>query len=221
MNQMPSIESVTHQLAWIGFRFGPKFGEVFRDEQFPVEFVDEFYKQMIPDLNSTLPKNLNPTWATLAALAARLNGAILVGHSESGFFPERAALVDAKGVKGIVSIESDCETDLNSGELSVLAKIPTLVIFGDHLEDVILTLTSGTWTWTTAFANCNKFIGQLSRGGGDAQMMHLPSLGIKGNSHMLMQDKNSDLIADLVVNWIKQHVELNGKPGGLTAHPAE
>ena len=33
-------------------------------------------------------------------------------------------------------------------------------------------------------------------------MMHLPALGIKGNSHMLMQDKNSDQLADLVIRWI-------------------
>jgi hypothetical protein len=37
--------------------------------------------------------------------------------------------------------------------------------------------------------------------------MHLPALGIKGNSHMLMQDKNSDQLADLVISWIDKHVE--------------
>jgi hypothetical protein len=186
-------------------------GDITADEQFPIESVDEFYKQMIPELNSTLPKKLNPTWAALATLAARLYGVVLVGHSESGFFPERAALLDPKDVKGIVSIETDCETDLNPRQVSVLAKIPTLVLFGDHLEDVALTLTSGAWTWGTAFASCETFIGQLTRGGGDAQMMHLPSLGIKGNSHMLMQDKNSDQIAGLVVAWIGEHVRLKGE----------
>ena len=38
-------------------------------------------------------------------------------------------------------------------------------------------------------------------------MMHLPAMGIKGNSHMLMQDRNSDQLADLVVAWIDKHVE--------------
>jgi hypothetical protein len=38
-------------------------------------------------------------------------------------------------------------------------------------------------------------------------MMHLPALGIKGNSHMLMQDRNSDQLADLVIAWIDAHVE--------------
>ncbi len=38
-------------------------------------------------------------------------------------------------------------------------------------------------------------------------MMHLPSMGIKGNSHMLTPDRNSDRLADLVIAWIDRHVE--------------
>jgi hypothetical protein len=48
---------------------------------------------------------------------------------------------------------------------------------------------------------------QLKAAGGDAGMMHLPALGIRGNSHMLMQDRNSDRIADLLIAWIDRHVE--------------
>ena len=72
----------------------------------------------------------------MAALAVKLNGAVLMGHSESGFFPEQAALIDPTGVKGIVSIEMPCTTTLKPQQLATLAKIPTLVMFGDHLGDV-------------------------------------------------------------------------------------
>ena len=40
---------------------------------------------------------------------------------------------------------------------------------------------------------------------------HLPAMGIKGNSHMLMQDRNSDQLADLVIAWIDKHVEAGKK----------
>ena len=40
--------------------------------------------------------------------------------------------------------------------------------------------------------------------GGDAQMMSLPKMGIKGNSHMLMQDKNNLQLADLILGWIRE-----------------
>ena len=201
--QMPSILSASHQVGWTVFRFGPKFGEVFADEQFPMQAVDEFYKQMIPDLNATLPQNPNPTWTQMAALGVKLNGAILMGHSESGFFPEQAALIDPKGIKGVVSIEMPCVTDFSAAQIATLAKIPTLIMFGDHLGDV----TGGPVSWQQAYEGCNTFVEQLKKAGGKAEMMHLPALGIKGNSHMLMQDKNSDQLADLVIAWIDKHVE--------------
>ncbi len=204
--QLPNILSATHQIGWTVFRFGPKFGEVFADQQFPMEAIDEFYKQMIPDLNSTLPQANNPTWKQMAALGVKLNGAILMGHSESGFFPEQAALIDPSGIRGIVSIEQPCVTTLTAPQIATLAKIPTLIMFGDHLGDV----TGGPANWAQSFDTCNTFVDQLKKAGGDAEMMHLPALGIKGNSHMLMQDKNSDQLADLVIAWIDRQVEKRG-----------
>jgi pimeloyl-ACP methyl ester carboxylesterase len=205
--QMPTILDATHQVAWTVFRFGPKFGEAFPDEQFPVQAIDELYKQMIPDLNSTLPQSPNPTWTQMAALGVKLKGAVLMGHSESGFFPEQAALIDPSGVKGVVSIEMPCVTNFNEAQIATLAKIPTLVMFGDHLGDV----TGGPANWAQSFATCNTFVDQLKKAGGDAELMHLPALGIKGNSHMLMQDRNSDQLADLVIAWLDRHVD--GKSG--------
>jgi hypothetical protein len=201
--QMPAVVNATHQTAWTLFRFGPKWGQAFVDEQFPIQAVNELYKQMIPDLNATLPADRNPTWSRLAELGVQLRGALLIGHSESGFFPERAALIDPTGINGIVSIESQCETDLRPSQIRTLASIPTLVMFGDHLGDV----TDGYVSWTDAFTSCKTFVEQLKKVGGDAEMMYLPALGIKGNSHLLMQDKNNIHLADLVVTWIDRHIE--------------
>ena len=32
-------------------------------------------------------------------------------------------------------------------------------------------------------------------------------LGMKGNSHMFMQDKNNLQVADVIVDWVDKHVE--------------
>ncbi len=200
-SQLPNVLDASHQIAWTIFRFGPTYGKAFADEQFPVEAAEELYKQMIPDLNSTLPMP-NPTWTNMAALAVKLKGAILMGHSESGFFPEEAAMIDPAGVRGIISIEMPCTTTLNPAQLAKLAKIPILVMFGDHLSDV-----QGFNNWPMSFDSCNTFVKQVTDAGGDAQMMSLPKLGIKGNSHMLMQDKNNLQLADLILAWIDKHVE--------------
>ena len=85
----------------------------------------------------------------------------------------------------------------------MLARIPTLVMFGDHLAR----RAGGPFSWAGSLESCNKFVEQLKEGGGDAEMMYLPAMGIKGNSHMLMQDRNSDQLADLMIAWIDRHVE--------------
>jgi hypothetical protein len=195
---LPNIIDATHQTAWAIFRFGPTFNKPFPDEQFPVEAADELYKQMIPDLNATLP-NPNPTWKNMAALAVQLKGAVLMGHSESGFFPEQSALQDPSGIKANISIEMPCP-ELKPEQIATLAKIPTLVVFGDHLGDV-------PGIWSAAFDGCKKFVDQVKAAGGEAEMMSLPAFGLKGNSHMLMQDKNNLQVADLILAWIDQHAE--------------
>jgi dipeptidyl aminopeptidase/acylaminoacyl peptidase len=99
-----------------------------------------------------------------------------------------------------------CDTHLSAAQLAALAKIPTLIMFGDHLADV-----KAPFSWMDALTSCNTFVDQLKKAGGDATMMYLPAMGIKGNSHMLMQDKNSNQLADLVIAWIDKHVESRGR----------
>ena len=200
---LPNVLMASHQIAWTVFRFGPAFGTPFPDGQFPVEAVDELYKQMIPDLNALLPTP-NPTWTNLAALAVRLDGAILMGHSESGFFPQQAALADPGGIRGMISIEMGCPTDLAETEIATLAGIPTLVMFGDYLDAV----EGGPANWAESYRSCLTYVGQVQAAGGDATMMYLPDLGIRGNSHMLMQDRNNLELADLILQWIDEHVEV-------------
>ena len=200
-SDMPEIRTATHEIAWLLFRFGPSMGKAFSDEQFPVEAFEEFGKQVIPDLNGGLPA-VNPTWTNLSGLAIKLKGAVLMGHSESGFFPEQAALINPADIKATITIETGCPA-LTSEQISNLAKIPTLVVFGDHLTDV----PSMPTMWKERFDSCAKFVQQVNAAGGDATMMHLPKYGQFGNSHMLMQDKNSNQVADLILKWIDEHVE--------------
>jgi len=148
----------------------------------------------------------------MSGLAIKLKGAILMGHSESGFYPEQAALINPTDIKGLITIETVCPA-LSAEQISSLAKIPTLVVFGDHIEDV----TAYPNIWKDRFDSCAKFVQQVNASGGDATMMHLPKYGQFGNSHMLMQDKNNLKVADLILKWIDEHVESKQKRGGQ--HP--
>ncbi len=204
-SQLPSIFMASHQVSWAIFRFGPSFNVAFSDEQFPVQAVDGLYKQEIPDLNALLPA-INPTWTNMAALAVRLKGAILMGHSESGFFPEQGALIDPSGIKGLISLEPGlCNSaTLTPSQIAPLAKIPTLVVFGDHLADVP---GFSATVWSAALSDCQQFVQAVNTAGGDATLLHLPDAGLFGNSHMFMQDKNNLQVADLILAWIGRHVE--------------
>jgi hypothetical protein len=198
---MPELRTASHEIAWLLFRFGPEMGKAFPNEQFPVEAFEEFGKQVIPDLNGGLPTP-NPTWTNLSGLAMKLKGAVLMGHSESGFFPEQAALINPTDIKAMITIETACPA-LTPQQISNLSKIPTLIVFGDHLGDV----PSMPKMWPERLEGCQKFVDQLNAASGDATMMHLPKYGQLGNSHMLMQDKNSNRVADLILKWIDEHVE--------------
>ena len=45
--------------------------------------------------------------------------------------------------------------------------------------------------------------------GGKVDTFDLPAMGIKGNSHMLMMDRNSDDIAKLINDWIAKQGLVN------------
>ncbi len=41
----------------------------------------------------------------------------------------------------------------------------------------------------------------MRAGGGSVDVIELPEIGIKGNSHMLIMDRNNAEIADLIQKW--------------------
>lgn len=188
---------------WKNFRFGPQFGEAFADSQFPVEAIAELSKQSIPDLSPLVPVP-NPTHRALAQLAAELNGAVLLSHSQSGHFPMEAALLNPKGVRAIVAVEPGiCRSaDYSDEQIAALAKVPTLIIFGDHLP-VPTGFTPNTWE--DRFKDCSTFVSRIKKANGQIQIVHTPDLGVQGNSHMLMHDRNSLQIADVILKWIDEN----------------
>jgi pimeloyl-ACP methyl ester carboxylesterase len=184
---------------WTNFRFGPKFGEVFPGEQFPVEAIGELSKQAIPDLTSQLPSP-NPTLKALSDLAIDLDGAVLISHSQSGPFPMDAALIRPQGVRGIVAVEPGaCRASYTDAQIAHLAKIPTLVVFGDNLP--VLTGLGGI-TWQNRLDGCRAYAARIKAAGGQVDIIATAERGIQGNSHMLMQDRNNLQIADLILKWI-------------------
>lgn len=201
----PAWLRFSDEVVWPNFRFGSKPGEPYPDSQFPVAAVDELAKQGVPDMNFGLPRP-NPTLKALSNLAVQLNGAVLMGHSQSGPFPLDAALLNPAAAKGLVLVEpGHCPDTYSDAQIKTLATIPILVVFGDH---------RGTPTeigpqqpfWQISFDSCQTLIRRLKAAGGRAQMLNPPDRGVRGNSHMIMQDRNNLQIADLILQWIDEQV---------------
>ena len=104
LSALPNFWRFADELVWTQFRFGPSFGTPFPDEQFPVEAAGELSRQAVPDLNAVLPTP-NPNIAAMADLAAQLDGAVLLGHSQTGLLPLDAMLADPTAAKGLVLVE--------------------------------------------------------------------------------------------------------------------
>jgi pimeloyl-ACP methyl ester carboxylesterase len=196
---------------WPNFRFGLTPGQPFPDSQFPVTAVDELAKQGVPDVSFGGIPTPNPTLKALADLAGQLNGAVLMGHSQSGSFPLAAALLNPSAAKGLVLVEpGNCPATYTSEQIATLARVPILVVFGDHRDTPTGLPTLPTWQ--ARFEACETLIGRVKSGGGQAEMLAPPQRGIRGNSHMIMQDKNNLQIADLILQWIDTRVSKQQPP---------
>ena len=200
----PKVFLATDEMAWKVFRFGPEPGEAWPNVQFPMEAAGELAKQVIPDMIETQvpslldeliqPETRNPTVANVAELAADLGGAILVGHSQSAGFPTQAVLKGTGGIKGLIQLETGCFSNLTDAQVTALAEVPILVMVGDYLGD-------------DPAASCAREMEQIEAAGGDITFVSLPDLGIEGNTHMFMQDRNNLQVADVLIDWIEGHVE--------------
>ena len=153
------------------------------------------------------------------------DGAILVTHSMGGTIGWRTAIRTDK-VKGIIAYEPGGtpfifpETEmpniidarfkaLSASAMGVpmedfmkLTRIPIVLYYGDYIK--LGSENVGEDKWGTEYAMAQKFVEVINRHGGDATLVHLPSVGIKGNSHFLMQEKNNQQIMDLAVKWLHE-----------------
>src|SRR5262249_38311892 len=169
-DRLPVISMPGHEGAWRVFRFGPEYPQVYPNMQFPVEAAGEFWKQMVPDWNSSLPAP-NPTVAALSELAVQLQGTVLVGHSQSGLFPFQTAALNAKGIAAIVAIEPGACPDATA-DVAPYTKTPSLVLWGDYVAPSPF--------WGPRLAACKAFAEAVNKAGGKVENVSLPEVGLKG-----------------------------------------
>lgn len=162
----------------------------------------------------------------LAKLFDKIGPAILVTHSMGGTVGWRTPF-RTDNVKAIVAFEPGGspflfpEGEVPAVEVPVyapvaaqakavpladfmkLTKIPIILYYGDNIADKP-TSEVGPDKWRSEFDMAKKFVAAVNRHGGHATIVHLPDIGIKGNTHFLMADLNNQQIADLMANWLHE-----------------
>ena len=69
-----------------------------------------------------------------------------------------------------------------------------MVMYGDNAKDHP--------RWGRIRQNMVDYVGLIKGAGGSVDFVDLPDIGIKGNTHMLMMDKNSDQVAEVIQKWL-------------------
>lgn len=107
----------------------------------------------------------------------------------------------------MVLLEAVCSSErFSDEEISTLAKIPLLIVYGDHFE-ASTELPGNLFGWQQRFDDCNKLVKRINDAGGQAEMLYLLAKGLHGNTHMFMQDKNNLQVADFIIDWINNKVQ--------------
>lgn len=194
-----NLMMLTEDLAWTAFRFGPKFGTAFPGLQFPTEAIDASIAQSVPTAEATLDGGAMQTAPrALAALLDRIGPAVMLTHSQSGPFADTLVAMRPKLMRAVVNIEGT-QVPVSDAQIAAYRGIPVMELFGDYLDAPVFTGAPRLQARQSVVDRINR------QEGGDALLVTLPSIGIRGNSHMMMQDRNNLQVADHILAWLRSH----------------
>lgn len=188
------------QGAWVNFLFGPQFPIPWPDERFPVNALDQYAAQLVPDTETSLVGGGQNTINALAALLDKIGPAIIIVHSQSGTYGLGAVVARSNLVRGLISVEGGCTPVTQSDIVNFYRNVPFLSFWGDHSVGAVGANGDARRT------GCQATVASFKAAGGDAQFLLLPDLGIHGNSHMMMMDNNNLELADILIGWIAKNV---------------
>ena len=157
-------------------------------DQFPFEAYDNYMKQSVPRWLSTDKAIIEG----YLAFVDKVCPCVLLTHSQGGAFGFLVAEQRPDKIKAIVSIEA-----ATAGKVVNAPKLkdtPVLMIFGDYVDEHP--------RWAAYKKIDTEYANAIRAAGGTVDWINLPDIGIKGNSHMMMQDKNNAAIADVVQKWL-------------------
>lgn len=217
-----SVEPVPNdQLFFDQFRIGkwPAYFDNVKFDRQP-ETLNQFLRSMTPN---TGPYDAGVISDAMSALFSKVGPAILFTHSQGGG-PGWLTAIKNPNVKAIVAFEPGSGFIFPQGELPLampsaagtlspeavplsdfqkLTRIPIVIYYGDNFP-IEPTTERGQDNWRVRLNMARLWVDAINKHGGDARLVHLPEIGVRGNTHFLMSDLNNLQIADLVSQFLAE-----------------
>lgn len=217
-----TIEPTPDEQRWFGiFRIGiwPNY---FEGIQFARDSatLNQYFRAMTPSIG-TIDVHVNAE--AVSALFHKIGPAILVTHSHSGGMGWLTA-VKNQHIKAIVSYEPGSGFLFPEGEVPApmpssggtlqavgiplqefmqLTKIPIVIYYGDFIPKEPND-NPGQDGWRVRLEMAKLWRDAVNNHGGDVTIVHLPEIGITGNTHFPFSDLNNLEIADLMSEWLEE-----------------
>ena len=217
-----TVKPVPDEQLWFNqFRIGlwPNYFEgvqVARDAQ----TRDQFFRAMTPN---TGPFDMGVVSNGVSAVFDKIGPGILFTHSQGGG-PGWLTAIKNNKVKAIVAFEPGSSFVFAQGEVPApipsafdtvqgaavpmdqfmaLTRIPVLILYGDNIPEQAVDLPAQD-SWRARLTMARLWRDAVNKHGGDVRLIHLPEIGIKGNTHFPMSDLNNVQIADLVSGFLTE-----------------
>lgn len=205
------------------FRIG-NYPDYFPNVQFPKDeaSLEQFFRQMTPNTGNFDSDIIS---ASISGLFDQIGEGILVTHSQGGGPGWFTAIKNDK-VKAIVAYEpyssflfpegelpqpiksTGLFGELKGEEISLadflkLTKMPIVIYYGDNIAKE----PTNVWNmdhWRSGLEMARIWAATINKHGGDATVIHLPEVGINGNTHFPFSDLNNIQVADELAKWLKK-----------------
>jgi hypothetical protein len=202
------------QRNFIAWRLGLSYPNWFDVVQFPKDDPEAWEQAMrarYQEFDTVANAQLESDAA--AALADRIGPTVALTNSAGGL---RALLTALKSsnIKGIVAYENvgwvypqgegPDEPEGPFGPVEVpleefrkLTRLPMQMVWGDNIE--------ASEVYRARLGRSRQFVELVNKYGGQAEMLLLPEVGLRGNTHLPFADLNNVAVADQLSKFLEKH----------------
>lgn len=183
------------------------------------ETLNQYFRSMTPN---TGPFDVGVITDAVSALFNKIGPGVLVTHSQSGG-PGWTTVIKNQNIRAVVAYEPGSNFVFPEGEVPAsmpsaagpldgvgiplqdfmkLTRIPIVIHYGDNIPDQP-SPNLGQDNWRVRLAMARLWRDAVNKRGGDVTLIHLPEIGIRGNTHFPFSDTNNVQIADLMSKFLQ------------------